>query len=80
MTTTDQATTRRDPLVEQRVADLETAVRRANEALNRLPWQGGGLLGYVIDGLDASEALRVAQVLEDAASALDPGALGLDSR
>jgi hypothetical protein len=56
---------------------LETAIGQANQELNKLPWQGDGLRGFVAEGLDPDQARWVGQVLEAVASALDPKGLGL---
>jgi hypothetical protein len=60
-----------------RVLLLLAAIRVVNEELNRLPWQGDGLHGFVAEGLDRDQARWVGQVVEEVASALDPEVLGL---
>jgi hypothetical protein len=60
--------------LEQRLAVLRAAVGRANEALDRLPWQGDGLRHLVVEGTATEE---VVAAIHAAASALDPEALGL---
>jgi len=48
------------------------AIRQANEELNKLPWQGDGLHGFVAEGLDPEQAQWICQVIEEVASVLDP--------
>jgi hypothetical protein len=56
---------------------LRAAIQVANDWLNRLPWQGDGLHGFIAEGLDREQARWVGQVIEAVASALDPEVLGL---
>jgi hypothetical protein len=60
--------------LERRLRVLEAAIRRANQALDRLPWQGDGLRHLVAEGAASAE---VVAAVHAAASALDPEALGL---
>jgi hypothetical protein len=59
--------------VERRLRVLGAAVRRANEALDRLPWQGDGLRHLLAEGVASAE---VVAAIHAAASALDPETLG----
>jgi hypothetical protein len=60
--------------LERRLDILVAAVGRANQALDRLPWEGDGLLHLVAEGQASAE---VVAAVHAAASALDPEALGL---
>ncbi len=60
--------------VERRLATLRAAVGRANQALDRLPWEGDGLLHLVAEGAASAEVVAAVHAV---ASALDPEALGL---
>jgi hypothetical protein len=60
--------------LERRLAVLVAGVGRANEALDRLPWEGDGLLHLVAEGVASAE---VVAAVHAAAGALDPEALGL---
>jgi hypothetical protein len=53
---------------------LETAFRCANDALDRLPWQGDGLRHLVAEG---AATVEVVAAIHAAARALDPETLGL---
>ena len=59
------------PWLVARVEQLETAVRGANEALNGVPWAGAHVW------VERTDRRRLARVVEQAADALDPTALGL---
>jgi hypothetical protein len=63
--------------LQRRLDWLRAAIRQANEELNKLPWQGDGLHGFVAEGLDPEQAQWICQVIEEVASVLDPEALGL---
>jgi hypothetical protein len=63
--------------LQRRLDWLRAAIRQANEELNKLPWQGDGLRGFVAEGLDPEQAQWICQVIEEVASVLDPEALGL---
>jgi hypothetical protein len=63
--------------LQRRLDWLRAAIRQANEELNKLPWQGDGLHGFVAEGLDPEQAQWIRQVIEEVASVLDPEALGL---
>jgi hypothetical protein len=60
--------------LEHRLDALRVAVGRANQALDRLPWEGDGLLHLVAEGAASAE---VVAAIHAAASAMDPEALGL---
>jgi hypothetical protein len=42
--------------LQRRLDWLRAAIRQANEELNKLPWQGDGLRGFVAEGLDPEQA------------------------
>lgn len=60
--------------LQRRLDWLRAAIRQANEELNKLPWQGDGLHGFVAEGLDPEQAQWICQVIEEVASVLDPEA------
>jgi hypothetical protein len=60
--------------LERRLDALRVAVGRANEALDRLPWQGDGLAHLAAEHKASAE---VVAAVHAAASALDREALGL---
>ncbi len=60
--------------LDQRIAVLEGAIGLANDALDRLPWQGDGLRHLVAAGAATQE---VVAAIHTAASALGPETLGL---
>jgi hypothetical protein len=53
---------------------LQAAIRRANDALDRLPWQGDGLRHLVVAG---AATVEVVAAIHAAAGTLDPEGLGL---
>ena len=57
-----------------RIALLHAGIRCANDALDRLPWQGDGLRHLVAAGAATAE---VVAAIHAVARALDPEALGL---
>jgi hypothetical protein len=57
-----------------RIALLHAGIRRANAALDRLPWQGDGLRHLVAEGAATAEVVAAIHVV---AGALDPEDLGL---
>jgi hypothetical protein len=48
---------------QRRLDWLQAAIRQANEELNKLPWQGDGLHGFVAEGLDPEQAQWICQVI-----------------
>jgi hypothetical protein len=60
--------------LQRQLATLRAGVDPANQALDRLPWQGDGLAHLVAEGQASAE---VVAAVHAAASALDPEALGL---
>lgn len=60
------------PALQGRLERLAAAIRLANQRRNALTWQGDRLGSFFADGLDRDLARWVGQVIEDAASALDP--------
>jgi hypothetical protein len=56
----------------QRRLDWLRAAIQANEELNKLPWQGDGLHGFVAEGLDPEQAQWICQVIEEVASVWTP--------
>jgi hypothetical protein len=60
--------------LERRLRVLEAAIRQANEALDRLSWEGDGLRHLVAEGVASAE---VVAAVHAAAGALDPETLGL---
>jgi hypothetical protein len=60
--------------LERRLAVLVAGVGRANEALDRLPWEGDGLSHLVAEGAASAEVVAAVHAV---AGALDPEALGL---
>ncbi len=60
--------------LQRRLAVLVAAIGRANQALDRLPWQGDGLRHLVAEGTASAEVVAAVHAV---ASALDPEDLGL---